>query len=82
MKYTQEKLMSLFHKWEQENGTWPTKKQWIEDITLPSDMPIRVNFGSWTNFIKACGKTPRKSEISIEARLNSIKSRTGGKGGE
>lgn len=44
-------------------------------------MPIRVNFGSWTEFIKACGKEPRKSEISIQARKNSIKARTGKTGG-
>ena len=54
----------------------PTKKQWIEDMTTPSDMPIRVNFGNWTNFIKACGREPRVSEISIQARENSIKARS------
>ena len=59
----------------------PTKKQWIEDTTTPSDMPIRVNFGNWTNFVIACGKEPRVSEITNEARANSIKARTGKKGG-
>ena len=48
---------------------------------MPSDMPIRVNFGSWTEFVKACGKEPRKSEISIRARKNSIKARVGKAGG-
>lgn len=59
----------------------PTKKHWNEDAKYPSDMPIRMNFGNWTNFVKACGYEPLKSEISIQARLNSIKSRTGKKGG-
>jgi hypothetical protein len=40
-------------------------------------MPVRMNFGNWTNFVKACGFTPLKSEISIKARLNSIKAHTG-----
>lgn len=44
-------------------------------------MPIRMNFGNWTNFVKKCGYKPLKSEISIQARLNSIKSRTGKQGG-
>lgn len=44
-------------------------------------MPIRMNFGNWTNFVKACGYEPLKPEISIQARLNSIKSRTGKRGG-
>jgi len=47
----------------------------------PSDMPIRMNFGNWTNFVKACGFEPLKSEFSIQARLNSIKARTGKMGG-
>lgn len=59
----------------------PTKKQWIEDTTTPSDIPIRVNFGNWTNFVIACGKKPRVSELTNEARANSIKARMGKKGG-
>jgi len=59
----------------------PTKKQWSEDTTTPSDMPIRVNFGNWTNFVRACGKEPRISEFTNEARINSIKARKGQRGG-
>jgi len=59
----------------------PTKKQWIEDSITPSDMPIRVNFGNWTNFLKCCGRKPRVSEFSSRARLNSIRARKGEKGG-
>lgn len=44
-------------------------------------MPIRTNFGSWSNFVKACGGEPLKSEFTIQARLNSIKARKGKKGG-
>ena len=44
-------------------------------------MPIRMRFGNWTNFLKESGYKPRVPEISIQARLNSIKSRTGKRGG-
>ena len=40
-------------------------------------MPIRMNFGNWTNFVKEAGYEPRVSEISIQARLNTIKSHKG-----
>jgi hypothetical protein len=40
-------------------------------------MPVRMNFGNWTNFVIACGREPLKSEISIKARLNSIKAHKG-----
>lgn len=80
-KWSKMKLISLLQKWVLENGEIPKKKQWNEDVNTPSDMPIRCLFGNWNNFIKASGYTPRVSEISINARLNSIKSRTGKKGG-
>lgn len=38
-------------------------------------------FGNWTNFIKYAGFTPRVSEFSIQARINSIKARKGKIGG-
>lgn len=44
-------------------------------------MPVRVRFGNWTSFVRACGKEPRKSELSAEARVNSVKARVGKKGG-
>lgn len=81
MKLTKKKLIWLYKDLAQRTGSQPTKKQWSEDAKTPSDMPIRMNFGNWTNFVKACGFKPLKSEISIQARLNSIKSRTGKKGG-
>jgi len=40
-------------------------------------MPVRMHFGNWTKFVIACGYKPLKSEISIQARLNSIKAHKG-----
>lgn len=81
MKFNKDKLISLFYELEEDLGEQPTKKQWLESYKTPSDMPIRLNFGNWTNFIIACGKVPRKSEISINAKMNSIQARVGKKGG-
>lgn len=81
MKINKEKLISLFYELEVELGEQPTKKQWLESVNTPSDMPIRLNFGNWTNFVIACGKDPRKPEIGITAKLNSIQARVGRKGG-
>ena len=36
-----------------------------------------MNFGSWTKFVIEAGYIPRKSEVTIQARLNSIKARKG-----
>lgn len=38
-------------------------------------------FGNWTNFLKEAGYPLRKSEFTIQARLNSIKARKGKRGG-
>lgn len=46
---------------------------------MPSDMPIRMRFGNWTNFLISAGYKPRISEFSVQARLNSIKARKGKK---
>jgi hypothetical protein len=79
--YTKKKLISLFKDLAQRIGVQPTKKHWNEDAKTPSDMPVRMNFGNWTKFVIACGYEPKKSEISIQARLNSIKARKGKIGG-
>lgn len=34
-------------------------------------MPIRIKFGSWTDFVIACGDTPYKPYLSKKARENS-----------
>jgi hypothetical protein len=77
MKITKKKLIWLYKDLAQRLGVQPTKKQWNEDVKTPSEMPARMNFGNWTNFVKACGFKPLKSEISIRARLNSIKAHKG-----
>jgi len=56
-------------------------KQWIEDAQTPSDMPIKMNFGNWNSFVRECGFEPYKPYLTERARLNSIKARKGGKGG-
>lgn len=50
----------------------PTKKQWIGDVNTPSDMPIRMRFGNWSNFLIEAGYKPRKPYLSDLARKNSI----------
>lgn len=75
--YTKEQLISLLKDLEQRLGVQPTKKQWDEDALTPSEMPIRMNFGNWTNFIVAAGYVPRKPRISEQAQLNSIKAHKG-----
>ena len=36
----------------------------------PSDMPIRMNFGNWNAFVKACGFEPYKPYLSELAKKN------------
>jgi hypothetical protein len=59
----------------------PKKKQWKEAATTPSDMPIRMLFGNWTNFLIEAGYEPRKPKFTIEAMVNSRRARKGQKGG-
>ena len=75
--YSKIELISLLKDLAQRIGGLPTKKQWLEDAKTPSDMPVRMNFGNWTNFIKEAGYEPRVPEISIQARLNTIKTHRG-----
>lgn len=79
--YSKTQLISLLRDLELRIGEQPRKKQWIEDATTPSDMPIRMLFGNWTNFLIEAGFKPRVSTFTNEARLNSIKARRGQKGG-
>lgn len=80
-KNTKDSLIKQLKDLEVEIGNVPLKKQWIDASSTPSDMPIRMLFGNWTNFLKEAGYKPRKSEFTIKARLNSIKARTGKLGG-
>jgi len=45
----QDTTILLLRDLAQRVGGIPTKKQWLEDARTPSDMPIRMNFGNWTN---------------------------------
>lgn len=65
--FTEKKLISLFKTLEQKIGIQPTKKQWNEDVNTPSDMPVRQNFGNWTNFLNKMNLVPLKV-IPIGAR--------------
>lgn len=77
-KYSKKKLFLLLEQLKKKlNGRLPTRKEWNEDETTPSDTPIRIFFGNWNAFIKKAGYTPRKPEISEKARLSSIRARTG-----
>jgi hypothetical protein len=75
--YSKTQLISLLKDLERRLGELPRKKQWIEDATTPSDMPVRMLFGNWTNFLIEAGYEPRKSQISIQARLNTIRAHKG-----
>lgn len=75
--YSKTQLISLLKDLAQRLGELPRKRQWIEDVNTPSDMPIRMNFKNWTNFLKEAGYEPRIPEISIQARLNTIRAHKG-----
>ena len=70
--YSKKKLIWLYKDLAQRLGKQPTKKQWSEDANTPSDMPIRMRFGCWQNFVKICGDVPYKPHISGLARKNTI----------
>lgn len=46
----------------------------------PSDMPVRMNFGNWNNFVRACGFEPYKPYLSELAKKNSVKAHKGHRG--
>lgn len=70
--YSKKQLICLFKDLEQRLGVQPTKKQWTEDVKTPSDMPPRMRFGNWNNFVRACGRKPYKPYLSELAKKNSI----------
>ncbi|BDH62132.1 hypothetical protein MTP04_22620 [Lysinibacillus sp. PLM2] len=81
VKYTKEKLIDLFNELEKKLNKRPTREDWKNSDITPSEMPIRMRFGNWTEFVIACGKEPLKSEFTALARVNSVKARKGKKGG-
>lgn len=70
-------LISLFKDLELRLGKQPTKKQWNEDANTPSDMPIKMNFRTWNNFVKKCGGEPYKPYLSDLAIKNKILAKKG-----
>lgn len=81
MKHTKEILVQKFVDLEIKLGRRPTRKDWSDSDLTPSIMPIRQNFGNWSRFVEYMGLALLKPEISALARSNSIKARTGKKGG-
>ena len=81
MRYSENKLVSLFKELESELGRRPTRNDWVNSDLTPSIMPIRQRFGNWSNFMKRMDLPLLKPEISALARSNSIKARRGNKGG-
>lgn len=67
-KWTRKKLIWSFKTLVKKIGAQPTKKQWLEDVDTPSDMPVRMQFGNWNNFVKACGYEPYKPYLSDLAK--------------
>lgn len=76
-----EKLKNVFYKLERELGRLPYKEEWKKCDYTPSDMPLRMLYGNWTNFLIACERNPRQPKISSLCRKNSIISRKDKKGG-
>ena len=70
--YSKKKLISLYKDLAQRIGVQPTKKLWNEDAKTPSDMPIRMNFRTWNNFVKKCGGVPYSPHLSDLAEKNKI----------
>ena len=75
--YSKTKLICLYKDLAQRLGSQPTKKQWNEDVMTPSDMPIRQAFGTWNNFVIACGFKPYKPHLSELAIKNKILAKKG-----
>ena len=79
--YTKESLILLFKKLQAKLCCQPTRRQWIDDLDTPSEMPIRMIFGRWNLFVIECGGIPLKPKISDLARERCIASRVGKVGG-
>ena len=52
--YSKKNLILLLKEWVRKHGETPSKRQWNEDASTPSDRPYRINFGSWGNALKVC----------------------------
>jgi hypothetical protein len=53
--YSRESLIRDYERLKQKLGHQPTWRQWCAQGVLASDSTIRHHFGSWNNFLIACG---------------------------
>lgn len=75
--YSKKNLISSFKDLEHRLGKQPTKKQWNEDASTPSDMPVKCKFGTWNAFVLVCGGEPYKPYLSELAMKNKILAKKG-----
>jgi len=80
MKWNESNLISLYKQICEKEGKQITKKEWINHPDTPSDMPVRVKFKTWNNFIEKCGFSPKFPEWSNIARENSRLAHKGKRG--
>lgn len=63
--WNKENLLNLIKEWVKVNGEIPSKRKFITDRSMPSEMPFRKNFGSWSNAIVEAGFLPLKPTGTI-----------------
>lgn len=63
--WDKESLINLIKEWVKLNGEIPSKRKFISNRNMPSDMPFRKNFGSWGNAILEAGFLPLKPTGTI-----------------
>lgn len=78
--WTKNKLIELYKELSGKLGRPMTKKEWNANETSPSDMPIRVHFKRWNNFIIECGYKPYSPHLSELAQKNKILAHKGKRG--
>jgi len=76
-KWTKGSLISLYKTICAKENHQLTRKEWNEHPDCPSEMPIRINFRTWNNFVEECGFKPNKPYLSDLARENSRKAHKG-----
>lgn len=78
--YSRQELISLLKDYAQKHGSAPTKRQLNEDVTMPSDMAYRKEFGSWGNALLESGfivPKPYPSDNCKKAVSRAKKGKTG-----
>lgn len=71
MKWNEKTLIDLYKNICEKENKQITKKEWNNNSNTPSDMPIRIYFRTWNNFIIRCGFQPNKPYLSALAKENS-----------